>query len=92
MMSPLAIAMGLVYIVIAIGVLLAWLDSVQPPIVGWLLYPIELVLNAIFFPHASTVVHGNGTAIYILSGFAVVLYIPYRLCRACLAFVMRRRS
>jgi hypothetical protein len=42
------------------------LDTASLQIVGYVLYPLEYVINAALFPHAVTQLHGNATALLIL--------------------------
>jgi hypothetical protein len=70
---------GLLYFAIVIGLLLAGLDSIGPPILGWLLYPFESLANALVFPRVVTQVHGNGTALLFLSLLAGLAYATYRI-------------
>jgi hypothetical protein len=82
LLVPLSVvAFGLLYAVFAIWFGLIWLDGVQPPVFGWLLYPIELILNRLAFPHVMTPVHGNGTALCFLMVVAAFVYVAYRLGR-----------
>jgi hypothetical protein len=57
----------------------AGLDGVEPPIFGWILYPIEFIANTFVFPRAVTQVHGNGTALLFLSLLAALANVVYRL-------------
>ena len=75
------VAFGLLYAVFVVWFGLIWLDGVQPPVFGWLLYPIELILNRITFPHVITRVHENGTALFFLMVVGGVLYVTWRLGR-----------
>jgi hypothetical protein len=62
---PLSVAaFGLLYAVFVVWFGLLWLDGVQPPVLGWLLHPVELILNRLAFPHVVTRVHGNGAALF----------------------------
>ena len=70
---------GLLYLAIVIGLVLAGLDSIGPPVLGWILYPIESLANALVFPHAMTQVHGTGTALLFLSLLAGLAYAAYRI-------------
>ena len=45
------------------------------------LYPIELILNGLAFPHVMTRVHGNGVALFFLMGVSGFVYVTYRLAR-----------
>src|SRR5579871_2933791 len=73
------VVFGLLYLVIGIGLVLAGFDSVGPPILGWILYPIERLANALVFPRAVTQIHGNGTALLFLSLLAALTYALYRI-------------
>jgi len=68
-------------------------DATSPQVLGWILFPIEFVLNAIFFPHAQTHVRGNGTALFVLVPTLLALYIVFLLIRAVVfrAFAVRQR-
>jgi hypothetical protein len=70
---------GLLYLAIVIGLMLAGLDSIGPPVLGWILYPIESLANAFVFPRTVTHVHGNGTALLFLSLLAGLAYAAYRI-------------
>jgi hypothetical protein len=70
---------GLLYFAIVIGLALAGLDSVGPPVLGWILYPIEHVANLLVFPRAVTQIHGNGTALLFLSVLGGLAYATYRI-------------
>jgi hypothetical protein len=70
---------GLLYLVIVLGLVLAGLDSIGPPVLGWTLYPIEHTANALVFARAVTQVHGNGTALLFLSLLAGLAYATYRI-------------
>jgi hypothetical protein len=70
---------GLLYLAVVIGLLFAGLDGVEPPIFGWILYPIEFIANTFVFPRSVTQVHGNGTALLFLSLLAALANVVYRL-------------
>ena len=70
---------GVLYFAIVVGLLLAGLDSIGPPVLGWTLYPIEHAANALVFPRAVTQVHGNGTALLFLSLLAGLACAAYRI-------------
>ncbi|MDE2579113.1 MAG: hypothetical protein KGL46_09930 [Hyphomicrobiales bacterium] len=62
------------------------LDGATIQVFGYLLYPIERALNAVFFPNAATPLRGNGTALLVLIPTIAVAGIAYSICRAvCLA-------
>jgi hypothetical protein len=77
---------GLLYLAVVIGLVFAALDGVEPPIFGWILYPIEFTANALVFPRAVTHVHGNGTALFSLSLLAAPGYVVCRLMIGALGF------
>jgi hypothetical protein len=52
--------------IVAFVVFVDWLDTASLQIVGYVLYPLEYVINAALFPHAVTQIHGNATALLIL--------------------------
>lgn len=82
LLVPLSVVVfGLLYAVFLVWFGLTWLDGVQPPVFGWLLYPIELILNGLAFRHVMTRVHGNGTALFFLMGVGGLVYVVYRLAR-----------
>jgi len=82
LLVPLSVvAFGLLYAVFVVWFGLIWLDRVQPPVFGWLLYPIELILNRLAFPHVMTRVHGNGTALFFLMSIGGFVYVTSRLVR-----------
>jgi hypothetical protein len=82
LLVPLSVVVfGLLYAVFVVWFGLIWLDGVQPPVFGWLLYPIELILNGLAFPHVTTRVHGNGAALFFLICVGGFVYVIYRLGR-----------
>ena len=70
---------GLLYLTVVIGLIFAALDGVEPPILGWILYPVEFIANTVVFPRAVTPVRGNGTALFFLSLLAALAYVARRL-------------
>ena len=52
--------------IVAFVVVVDWLDTASLQIVGYVLYLVEYVVNAVLFPHAVTQLHGNATALLIL--------------------------
>jgi len=89
LISPFWIAMAGIYALILIGVIFEWLDRLQPPVVGWLFYPVNRLINAVFFPNATqpVPVYGNGTAIFMFVGTGLFVYVPYRILRGSIAIV-----
>lgn len=54
------------FTLIATVLVVAWLDTVPVQIIGAILYPIEWLMNAAFFPNAVTPLRGNGTALLVI--------------------------
>jgi len=52
--------------IVAFVVIVDWLDTSAVQIFGYVLYPLEYVINSVLFPHAVTQLHGNATALLIL--------------------------
>jgi hypothetical protein len=59
-------AVVLVWGIVAFVIIVDWFDTAAVQIVGYVLYPLEYVINAVLFPHAVTQLHGNATALLIL--------------------------
>ena len=51
------------------------LDTASLQIVGYVLYPLEYVINAALFPHAVTQLHGNATALLILIPTLAMMFV-----------------
>ena len=51
------------------------LDTASLQIVGYVLYPLEYVINAALFPHAETQLHGNATALLILIPTLAIMFV-----------------
>jgi hypothetical protein len=51
------------------------LDTASLQIVGYVLYPLEYVINAALFPHAVTQLHGNATALLILIPTLAIMFV-----------------
>ena len=83
---------GLIVLVLAL-VPLVWLDQAHVQLIGWVLYPIERALNAVFFPGVVTPVRGNGTALLVLAptlALAALAFVLLRLGLALIRFAVRR--
>ena len=52
--------------IVAFVVVVDWLDTSAVQVFGYVLYPLEYVINSVLFPHAVTQLHGNATALLIL--------------------------
>jgi hypothetical protein len=61
--------------IVAFVVIVDWLDTAAVQIVGYVLYPLEYVVNALFFPHAVTQLHGNATALLILIPTLAMMFV-----------------
>ncbi len=61
---PFLLVVGVVFVVIALAA--DWLNGLPVQIVGPVLYPIERLLNAAFFPDAQTPLRPNGSALLVL--------------------------
>ena len=61
---PFLFFLGVVVVVIALAA--DWLNGLPVQFVGLVLYPIERLLNAAFFPEAQTPMRANGSALLVL--------------------------
>jgi len=61
---PFLFFLGVVVVVIALAA--DWLNGLPVQFVGPVLYPIERLLNAAFFPEAQTPMRANGSALLVL--------------------------
>ena len=61
---PFLLVVGVVFVVISLAA--DWLNGLPVQIVGPVLYPIERLLNAAFFPEAQTPLRPNGSALLVL--------------------------
>ena len=61
---PFLLVLGVV--VVVIGLTADWLNGLPVQFVGPVLYPIERLLNAAFFPDAQTPLRPNGSALLVL--------------------------
>jgi hypothetical protein len=66
---------------------LVWLDRANVQALGWVLYPIESALNAMFFPGVATPVRGNGTALLILAPTLALIALAFVVLRSGLALM-----
>ena len=93
---PFLFFLGVVVAVIALAA--DWLNGLSVQFVGPLLYPIERILNAAFFPDAQTPLRPNGSALLVLlptvALFAAIYFAARAVFRAALRvlrpFVGRR--
>ena len=61
---PFLLVVGVVVVVFSLAA--DWLNGLPVQLVGPVLYPIERILNAAFFPDAQTPVRPNGSALLVL--------------------------
>ena len=61
---PFLLVVGVVVVVLSLAA--DWLNGLPVQIVGPVLYPIERILNAAFFPDAQTPLRPNGSALLVL--------------------------
>lgn len=61
---PFLIILGIMVVVISLAA--NWLNALPVQIVGPILYPVERLLNAVFFPAAQTPLRPNGSALLVL--------------------------
>jgi len=61
--------------IVAFVVIVDWLDTSAVQIFGYVLYPLEYVINSVLFPHAVTQLHGNATALLILIPTLAIFFV-----------------
>jgi 4-amino-4-deoxy-L-arabinose transferase-like glycosyltransferase len=92
--EPAVPSLGLIegtIIVMIVGAMavVQWLDDQPLQVLGWILFPIEFPLNAVFFPGADTHVRKNGAALLEALPILLLGYVLYRLAKGALS-VLRR--
>lgn len=93
---PFLIVLGALVVVVSLAA--DWLNSLPVQLVGPILYPIERILNAAFFPDVQTPLRPNGSALLVLlptlALFAASYFAARRMFRAAMRvlrpFVGRR--
>jgi hypothetical protein len=84
---PFLIVLGVLVVVVSLAA--DWLNSLPIQFVGPILYPIERILNAAFFPEAQTQLRPNGTALLVLlptvTLFAAIYFAVRRMFRAAMS-------
>ena len=70
----------------------AWLDAQPPQVVGWILFPIEFLLNTVFFPEVQTPLRSNAVALFVALPTFALFYAVYRLSKAMFSLFKRFRS
>ena len=61
--------------IVTFVVIVEWLDTAPVQIVGYVLYPLEYLINGALFPHAVTQLHGNATALLILIPTLAMMFV-----------------
>ena len=84
---PFLIVSGVAVVVVALAA--DWLNGLPVQIVGPVLYPIERILNAAFFPDAQTPLRSNGSALLVLLPTAALFAAIYFSARAMLRTATR---
>ena len=84
---PFLFFLGVVVAVIALAA--DWLNGLSVQFVGPLLYPIERILNAAFFPEAQTPLRPNGSALLVLLPTVALFAAIYFAARTALRAAMR---
>lgn len=84
---PFLIVLGVLVVVVSLAA--DWLNSLHVQFVGPILYPIERILNAAFFPEAHTPLRPNGSALLVLlptlALFAVIYFAARGMFRATMS-------
>ena len=84
---PFLLVVGVV--VVVIGLTADWLNGLPVQFVGPVLYPIERLLNASFFPDAQTPLRPNGSALLVLLPTVGLFAAIYFGARAVIRTAMR---
>jgi len=84
---PFLVLLGVV--VVVIGLTADWLNGLPVQFVGPVLYPIERLLNAAFFPDAQTPLRPNGSALLVLVPTVALFVAVYFAVRAALRAAVR---
>jgi len=84
---PFLLVLGVVVIVLSLAA--DWLNGLPVQLVGPVLYPIERLLNAAFFPDAQTPLRPNGSALLVLLPTVALFSAIYFAVRAVLRAAMR---
>ena len=80
---------ALIVLIVAAMAVVQWLDEQPLQVFGWFLFPIEFLLNTVFFPGAETRLRKNGAALLEALPILLVSYVLYRLAKG--AFSVLRR-
>lgn len=92
--APAVRSLGLIegaIIVMIVGAMavVQWLDELPLQVLGWFLFPIEFLLNAVFFPGAETRVRKNGAALLEALPILLLSYVLLRFAKQAIS-VLRR--
>jgi len=71
----------------AFGVI--YLDTTTIQIVGYILYPVEYAINLLIFPHATTPLRGNGSALVLLFILTILGALAFTITRVSVVFLSR---
>ena len=80
---------ALIVLIVAAMAVVQWLDEQPLQVLGWILFPIEFLLNAVFFPGAETHVRKNGAALLEALPIVLVSYVLYRVAKWALSVFHR---
>jgi hypothetical protein len=86
-MFPFLIVLGVLVVVVSLAA--EWLNSLPVQFAGTILYPIERVLNAAFFPEAQTHLRPNGSALLVLLPTAALFAAIYSAARGVFRAALR---
>ncbi|QGM99829.1 hypothetical protein [Methylocystis parvus] len=84
---PFLFVLGVLVVVVSLAA--DWLNSLPFQFVGPILYPIERILNAAFFPEAQTPLRPNGSAVLVLLPTLALFAAIYFAVRGMFRAVMR---
>jgi hypothetical protein len=84
---PFLIILGVLVVVVSLAA--DWLNSLPVQFVGPILYPIERILNAAFFPDVQTPLRANGSALLVLLPTLALFAAIYSAARAIFRTAMR---
>jgi hypothetical protein len=84
---PFLIVLGIMVVVVSLAA--NWLNGLPVQIVGPVLYPVERILNAVFFPNAQTTLRPNGSALLVLLPTVALFAAIFFVIRRALRGVMR---
>lgn len=88
--EPAVRSLGLIegaIIVMTVGAMavVQWLDEQPLQVFGWFLFPIEFLLNAVFFPGTETRLRKNGAALLEALPMFLLSYVLYRFAKTSIS-------